>query len=219
MQLSDGVSLYFSGSFGRREVARDGYANMLTRVTRDPLRTVEDFIRVLTVIPSFLEAQDGFTYYWFHADKRPEWEAECEGAVLAYRHEEPQSVVCSEPERWKAIKACLEGRCLTLAALFVGNSLPGFSSLVNGAVFKVRRTRIVIELWLSRVPTADERKMLGGVLGACLGEDLAPSSLTLTSMDDLIRSSRSSRQSSRAASEDTRRRGSRSGSKLRRGGD
>lgn len=204
--LPFGVHLYFTGTFGNREVTEDSFRNLVTQITTTPIKTIEELWRVVDNIPSFLDANDGFTYYWFKEGKSVIWESEdnSNGAVCSYSHEEDEQLIKSNPLHWAQVKADLEGRALALLSLFVGGSLPAFTDLVNGLLFKVRRTRISYELWLHKEPSPDEKKLLDQCLSAALQIDSAKTRhIHLKNTRDLIsRSQTSSRRSSRAPSED-----------------
>lgn len=198
--LPFGVHLYFTGTFGSREVTEDSFRNLVTQITTTPIKTIEELWRVVDNIPSFWMPTMG-SLTTGSRRKSVTWESEdnSNGAVYSYSHEEDEQLIKSNPLHWAQVKADLEGRALALLSLFVGCSLPEFTDLVNGLLSRCgeRESHTSFGFIRSPLPT---RRLLDQCLSAALQIDGAKARhIHLKTTRDLIsRSQTSSRRSSRA---------------------
>jgi len=170
-QFAERFKLAFTGTFGRKAMDQAMFQSNVTKVTdKASISSIDEFWRVANFIPTFLQAHDGFSYYWFKEDIGLVWEdpANRDGFTVKLTYEEPEEVVSSTPTVWEARKADLDARITHLLLVYMGGSNKAFTDLVNGIVVKIRRTRVGVELWLREVEQAGAQKAAAFLLDALL---------------------------------------------------
>lgn len=137
---------------------------------------------------------DGFTYYWFATEALPSWENYSDCTQLQYTHELTQQAVDGDPEGWVRDKCEFEARVTALLLLWAGGGNGPLSDAVHGLVFKIRRTRTVLQLWCR------DPERVRQPAAAAMG--VHPEELHKKAISDVMQSesNRNSRRSSRASS-------------------
>lgn len=105
----------------------------------------------MNVIPMFdqVKVQKGFTYYWFHDGVEPAWEKHPDFYQLEYKYEIPDvQAERDEGHHWTKTKAEHEAHVLKLLMYCVGNVDELLTEKAKGIIIKIRRSRIIVQLWL-----------------------------------------------------------------------
>ncbi|KAH0577736.1 Eukaryotic initiation factor 4E [Spironucleus salmonicida] len=144
------LNLYYRGAFGKKAKNENikTWNDNMQLITKRPITNSLDLFQILNMIPTFEEVHDGFSYFFFRENVKPDWDQHLDWFSMETIYEVTDLFASTQKAQWQDIKCQCEACIHNLLLIWCGSAYDSTSTL-QGITIKIRRARITVSCWYS----------------------------------------------------------------------